>query len=138
MQCLFTILSTLHRNQEFKVYCLDSFEWLKVFSELIGGTSIFGIRKRKPKISTEATTRALDAMNIITRIDLYVSFSKVKVHLYASRHIAGVDTTNNALLLQHFGEISDRQELPQTANTVRSLSMSMLQVNSKSDYNGNV
>jgi len=75
-----------------RVYSLDSFERLVVFCELIGGTSIFGIRKQKPKLGTEATTKVLDTMNVLNRIDLYVSYSKVQLHLYASRHIVGVDT----------------------------------------------
>jgi hypothetical protein len=32
-------------------------------------------------------------MIIITRINLYVSHSKVKVFFYTSKHIVGVDTT---------------------------------------------
>jgi hypothetical protein len=33
--------------EAFKVYRLDSLEHLMLFSELIGGTSIFGIRKKQ-------------------------------------------------------------------------------------------
>jgi hypothetical protein len=36
-------------GERFKVYSLDSFEQLMVFSELIGGTSIFGTRKESLK-----------------------------------------------------------------------------------------
>jgi hypothetical protein len=74
---------------------------------LIGGRSIYGIRKRIPKICSEDTARELDMMNNITRIDLCISYSKVKVHLYASRHNVGVDTADNIMLLQHLGEIPD-------------------------------
>jgi hypothetical protein len=121
-------------TEPYKVYSLDSFERLVVFCELIGGTSIFGIRKQKPKLGTEATTKVLDTMNVLNRIDLYVSYSKVQLHLYASRHIVGVDTTINTMLQQHLGEIPDaaaeqRLEPPQN---------SVLRVNSKFDYNGNV
>ncbi len=52
-------------TEPYKVYRLDSFEWLVVLCELIGGTSIFGIRKRKPKLGTVATTKVLDTMNVL-------------------------------------------------------------------------
>jgi hypothetical protein len=57
-------------------------------------------RKRKPKIGSEATTSTLNAMNVISKIELYISYSKVKLCLYASRHVAGVDATNYVVLLE--------------------------------------
>jgi hypothetical protein len=70
-------------------------------------------------------------MNAMSRIDLYISYSKVKICLYASRHMVGVDATNNSMLLEYLRLMNDtgseqRQEPRQTASITISHSMSLL------------
>jgi hypothetical protein len=77
--------------------------------------------------------KELDMINIINRIDLSVSYSKVKVHLDAFRHVVGVDTDNSIMLLQHLGEIPNTVSKhglkpSRTANTARNLAMNMFWV----------
>ncbi len=64
-------------------------------------------------MGTEATTKSLDALNILSKIDLYVSYETVKLHLNAYRHIVGVDAHNNNVLLEQLSLMTIRRvDLP--------------------------
>jgi hypothetical protein len=108
----------------YNVFCLDNCEQLQKLSQLIGATSVFGVRKRKPKKGSEHPTVDFDAMNILSRIDLYISYCKVKMRLYAYNHIVGVDATDNQHLISHLGTTQSRisesiDEPPRPISTLR-------------------
>jgi hypothetical protein len=128
-------------SQEYKLFNLDTAERVELFGRLIGATSIFGIRKRKPKLGSEVSTKRLDAINVLSRLELYISYSMLKIRLYAYKHIVGEDATMNHRLLEELGEThpsADEHPLMQATPATSTRSMSSLRINSKFDYNGNV
>ena len=75
--------------------------------------------------------RLYDVLNITSKMDLLISYGKVKAHIHAKRHIIGVDNTENALVLAQSNFNTENQtQLQQEA--------SVLRINSKFDCNGNV
>jgi len=75
--------------------------------------------------------RLYDVLNITSKMDLFISHGKVKVRIHANQHIIGVDNTQNILVLAQSNLNTENQtQLHQEA--------SVLQINSKFDYNGNV
>ena len=83
----------------------------------------------------------LDAINVLSRLELYVSYSSLKVRLYAYKHVVGADATQHRRLLEELGgtqqgtnaNVVGQQNADRGANAISSL-----RVNSKFDYNGNL
>jgi hypothetical protein len=118
-------------EEQYKWYSLHSPEQLNIFCGIIGSTSTIGIRKRKPKLGHEETTRLFDALNITSKMDLFISYGKVKACIHAKRHIIGVDNSEDALVLAQSNFNMEKQtQLQQEA--------SVLRINFKFDYNVNV
>ena len=132
---------TVSASQQYKCFNLDSAEAIEVFSGLLGATFLFGIWKRKPKLGSEISTKMLDAINVLSRLELYVSYSSLKVRLYAYKHVVGADATQHRRLLEELGgtqqgtnaNVVGQQNADRGANVISSL-----RVNSKFDYNGNL
>jgi hypothetical protein len=60
--------------QEHKLFNLDSAERMKHFGRLIGATYPFGIRKRKPLLGGSVSSIALDTVDVLSRLALYLSY----------------------------------------------------------------
>jgi hypothetical protein len=104
---------------QYKWYSLHSPEQLNFFCGIIGSTSTIGIRKRKPKLGHEETTRLFDALNITSKMDLFISYGKLKAGIHAKRHIIGVDKTENALVLAQSNFNTENQtQLQQEASVL--------------------
>jgi len=106
-------------EEQYKWYSLHSPKQLNIFCGIIGSTSTIGIRKRKPKLGHEETTRLFDALNITSKMDLFISYGKVKVRMHAKWHIIGVDNTENALVLAQSNFNTENQiQLQQEASVL--------------------
>jgi hypothetical protein len=67
---------------------------------MIGMMSMFGVRKKLLRKDAEIVIQNLDLVNAISRIDLYILASRMKVRLFAFRHIIGDPSSCNRLMHQ--------------------------------------
>jgi hypothetical protein len=121
--------------ENYMSYSLETPDVIQKFTRLIGASSFIGIRKPKPKLGVVSTTKTNDAVNVLSRIYVDVSYSKVRLKLHAYQHIVGVDTNNIPLIssMEHEapGQPPDIGGRHRNNNT-------LLRINSKFDYEGNV
>jgi hypothetical protein len=110
---------------------LDSNEHILKFTKLIGAPTMVGVRKRKPKLHTVSTTKRNDLSNVLSKTDIYISYAMIRLCLHAYCHVVGVDANKNVPLLSNLPP-------PETDPATINYPISMLRVNSKFDYEGNV
>ena len=102
---------------------------------MIGTMSVFGVRKRLPRKDSEVVIQNLDLVNAIPRIDLYISASKIKVRLFAFRHVIGETSSCIRLTTQ----ISSPEPVESESNAaVRTHGQSTIRLRSKFDFRGSV
>ena len=123
-------------SYKYLYFSLDTEEKLSVFAGIIGSMSVFGVRKRIPnkRQNSESIMRYNDLVNVVEKIDLYISSSRVKLRLFASRHQVGQPCTH-VQLLNEIGNPEAREEVAVDGVVTRS---NILRINSSFDYNGNV
>jgi hypothetical protein len=85
---------------KYEFFKLESDDSIEKFTQMIGTMAMFGIRKKLPRKDAELVIRNLDLVNSISRIYLYISASKMKVRLFALRHIISEATSCNRLSCQ--------------------------------------
>jgi hypothetical protein len=120
-------------SDSYKLYSLDSPELIQQFTKLIGASSFLGIRRPKPKLGGAVTTKMNDAMNVLSKVYLYIGYSNVRLWLHAYQHIVGIDAHNNIPLISCI----PREALPRP-EVISELPSGVLRINSKFDYQGNV
>jgi hypothetical protein len=101
----------------------------------MGTMSIFGVRKKMPRKDAEIAIRNFELANAISRIDIYINLSKIKMLLFAFRHTVGDPTACNRLLAQ-IGTAAAPEE--RIADTIETRVSPTLRLRSKFDYLGNV
>mmetsp|Transcript_16997 Transcript_16997/g.24214 ORF Transcript_16997/g.24214 Transcript_16997/m.24214 type:complete len:214 (+) Transcript_16997:733-1374(+) len=126
--CLIYKMVTYQETQH--CFLLDDEEKIQVFSRLLGETAVFGIRKRKPKIGTEFATSERDAGNVLSKVELFLSMSYLKIRVHAFKYLVGDETNNFHLLAQ----LSDSQPPSQS----RMEAPPTLRINSKFDFRNSV
>jgi hypothetical protein len=108
---------------------IDGEEQLKSFASIFRMMSIFGIRVRMPWKEFERDIIVLDAVNCMSKVELFIGQSHVKCKLHCFKHLVGEPTENG--LLSH-------QIQPSLHITVENQSMAALAIGSKFDHNGSL
>ncbi len=115
---------TVRTAETYNKFFLDLEAKLQSFSKMIGEMVVVGVRCRKPKVDCEHDIRLNDAVNMMTKMELFISKSNLRLKLYAFKHNIGDTTTNQWLSSQLLAP--QPQETPQV--TIRST-----RINSKFD-----
>jgi hypothetical protein len=97
--------------------------------------SIFGIRKKMPQKDAEIAIRNFDLVNAISRIDMYINLSKIKMRLFVFRHTIG-DPTACSRLHAQAGTAAAPEE--HCAEAIETRASSTLRLHSKFNILGNV
>jgi hypothetical protein len=121
---------------KYHFFSLESDEDIEKITQMIGTMSMFGVRKRLPRKDAEIVIQNLDLVNAISRIDLYISGSRIKVRLCAFRHIVG-DASNCNRLMRQLGTPTPHEQDNATAG-VQTRATIIIRPRSKFDYMGNV
>ena len=103
---------------------------IQVLSCLLRETAVFGIRKRKPKIGAEFVTSERGAVNVISKIELFLSMSYLKICVHACYYLVADETNNLHLLAQLSPSQLPSQSRIQAPQTIW--------INSKFDFNKSV
>ncbi len=103
---------------------------------MIGTMAMFGVRKKWPREDAELVIQNLDLVNAISQIDLYISASRVKVRLFAFRHMIGDASSCNRLMHQ-IGTAAPHEQDNNTAG-VHTRASIIICPWSKFDYMGSV
>jgi hypothetical protein len=106
------------------------------FTDFLGTISVFEIRKKLPRKDWEEGVRNFDLVNIISKIDLYISSSKLQLRAFAYRHTIGLPTSCPMLLAQ-LGQVEVARPGSEIA-AVQTRSSSQIRIKSKFDFNGMV
>ena len=121
-----------HAIRVCSTYCyfnLDTEDKLKLLTKLIGIFSLVGIRARKPKLDIEHDLKVHDALNVVTKIELLVSSTKIRIKVRAVKHIVG-DTAQMEWLCRELHLCPAAQPREVLAQAIR--------INSRFDYNGSL
>jgi len=62
-------------SENYKSYSLESPDVIQQFTRLIGGSAFIGICKPKPRLGDVSTTKTNDAVNVLSRVYVDVSYS---------------------------------------------------------------
>lgn len=122
-------------TNNYRYFSLETEERLKVLAAFLGTMSMFGIRTRMPRRNAEKAVRVMDAVNCISKAELFVGLTQVKVRIKAFKHIVG-QPTENAMLA---GQI--QPELPRehpNNNAIQTRSRATLRIGSKFDSSGSL
>ena len=104
---------TVTTNEVYSYFNLDSEQKLLSFMKFIGEMAVVGIRRRKPKVNHEYALRINDAINMTSRIELFLSNSKLRLKLHAFKHKVGDVTQSHWLSGQLSGMV--RHQNPEAA-----------------------
>ncbi len=107
-------------------------EQLKSTASIFGMMSILGIRVRMPQIEFEKGISLSDAVNCMSKVELFIGQSHVTCKLHGFKHLVGELTENGLWLYQ----IQPSLPPPQMNITVETLSMAALAIGSKFYHNG--
>jgi hypothetical protein len=118
------------------LFQIESIESIWHFTEFLGTMSVFGIWKKLPRKDLEEGIRNFDLVNIISKIDLYISSSKLQLRAFAYRHTIGLPTSCPMLLAQ-LGHVEVARPGSAIA-AVQTRSSSQIRIKSKFDFNGMV
>jgi hypothetical protein len=128
------IYRMVSKEVHYQLFRLESDEAIDKLTQMIGTMAMFGIRKKLPRKDAELVIRNLDLINAISKIELYVSASKIKVRLYAFRHVIGDASTCTRLLSQ----IGHPAPVNPNNTGAATRAQSILRLKSKFDFMGNV
>ncbi len=123
------LYKTVRRAEMNSIFNLDSEQKLLLFTKLIGEMAVVGIRRRKPKVNDEYALRNNDAINMTSRIELFISRSKFRLRVHAFKHKVSDETQNNWLSVQLSGLVSHQ---------TLQVDIRQLRLNSKFDYNNSM
>jgi hypothetical protein len=113
----------------YSFFNLDSEEKIDFFGKLIGDFSLVGIRARRPKLDKDFDVKRNDALNMVTKMEVYLSHTKLRLKVYAFKHLVG-DTTQHQWLSKQLSITTPAMQGGELSNTVR--------INSRFDYNGSL
>jgi hypothetical protein len=121
------------KEVHYQLFRLESDDAIHKFTQMIGTMAVFGVRKKLPRKVAELVIRNLDLINAISKIELYISASKIKVRLYAFRYVIGDGSSCTRLLAQ----IGHPAPVHPDNNAVATRAQSILRFKSKFDFMGN-
>ncbi len=113
----------------YSFFNLDTEEKIDFFGKLIGDFSLVGIRARRPKLDKDFDVKRNDALNMVTKMEVYLSHTKLRLKVYAFKHLVG-DTTQHQWLSKQLSITTPAMQGGELSNTVR--------INSRFDYNGSL
>jgi len=108
---LSALLSQMVTYQDTQIcFLLDNEENIQVLSGLLEETAVFGIQKRKPKLGMEFVTSERDTINVLSKVEFFLSMTYIKIRFHAFKYLVG-DETDCVYLLK---QLSDSQPPSQT------------------------
>jgi hypothetical protein len=112
------LMSDLHRRVQDKLkfrsvkvcdsfvfYLLQSPEAIHSFSTIIGEMSVVGVRKRMPKVDVERVCNRNDSVNMLQKIELFLSLTKLRMRLYAVKYVVGNEMIGNSWLTNQLSTV---------------------------------
>jgi hypothetical protein len=121
-------------RQTLQYFEINGEEQLESFASIFGMMSIFDIRVWMPQKEFERGIRVLDAVNCMSKVELFIGQSHVKCKMHCFKHLVGEPTENGLLSNQ----IQPSLPPPQMNITVETCCMAALAIGSKFDQNGSL
>ena len=121
---------TVKTGSTYHFFNIDSDSKLQSFSRMVGEMGVVGIQRRRPKVNSEQSLCINDAINVASKIELYVSSSKLRLRVHAFKHQVSDQTENLWLQRQLSANIAPQQTPRTEVQSVR--------LNSKFDYNNSL
>lgn len=120
---------TVRAPTSYSFFNLDTEAKIEFLGKIIGDFSLVGIRARKPKLDLELGLKINDALNMTSKMGVYLSCTKIRIKVCAFKHLVG-DATQHEWLSKQLPSTATPQYATVSNDTVR--------INSRFDYNGSL
>jgi hypothetical protein len=124
------IYQAVRVGENYSFFSLDSSPKIAAFTKIFGEMSVAGKRRWMPKVDAEHGYRQSDAVNMTTKLEVYISTTKLRARVPAFKQIVGKTVEDDWLWVQLSAYPIEQQAVLPVART--------LLITAKFDYHGRV